>query len=239
MMNEAVMNMLKIDKIKDSIAEINMKESDKAIILNLVALNSSKSLGSLKRKLKSRYEDAYNLLILLDEFTQEQVTEVLKEMPEIPKEDILNFCKRLEIEHSLGVNMVIAKDSTLLAELRNTFFSSLDRFNEHNCVFIDADINGATYKETELIDGYKLIEFNFVLYGLHLNNVKQISEILDKQTENISGALTSVIEGFTKKYKNKDKYKTAKKFAKEIYKDKCDDKCVIKALGALVESGLL
>mgnify|MGYP006971979221 CR=1 FL=1 len=53
MMNEAVMNMIRIDKIKDTIAEIDIKESDKAIILNLIALNSSKSLGTLKRKLKS------------------------------------------------------------------------------------------------------------------------------------------------------------------------------------------
>ena len=239
MMDEAVMNMLKIDKIKDSIAEINIKESDKAIILNLVALNSSKSLGALKRKLKSKYEDAYNLLITLDEFSQEQVANVLKEMSEIPRGDILDFCKKLEIEHSLGNNMAVVKDTSTLAEFKNTFFSSLDRFKEHNCAFIDIDTDGATYKETELIDGYKLVEFNFVLYGLHLNNIKQISEVLDKQTKNINGALTSIVEGFTKKYKDNKEYKTAKKFAKEIYKDKCDDEHILKALGSLVESGLL
>lgn len=239
MMNEAVMNMLKIDKIKDSIAEINMKESDKAIILNLVALNSSKSLGSLKRKLKSRYEDAYNLLILLDEFTQEQVTEVLKEMPEIPKEDILNFCKRLEIEHSLGVNMVIAKDNSILAGIKKALYSPLDKFSEGNCLFIDVDFKSPSYKETELLGDYKLIEYEFVLYGLYMSNIKQISEILDKQKNNPKLAFNTSLNKFLEEFKNKKGYKIAKKFAKEIYKDKCDDTHIIKALGALVESGLI
>lgn len=239
MMNEAVMNMLKIDKIKDSIAEINMKESDKAIILNLVALNSSKSLGSLKRKLKSRYEDAYNLLILLDEFSQEQVTEALKEMPEIPKEDILEFCKKLEIEHSLGVNMVIAKNKSILANIKETLYSPLNKFSEGNCLFIDVDFTSPSYKETELLGDYKLIEYEFVLYGLYMANIKQISEILDKQKDNPKIAFNSSLNKYLEEFKDADEYKTAKKFAKEIYKDKCDDKCVIKALGALVESGLL
>ena len=38
-------------------------------------------------------------------------------MPEIPKEDILEFCKKIEIEHSLGVNMIIAKDKSILADI--------------------------------------------------------------------------------------------------------------------------
>ena len=239
MMNEAVMNMLKIEKIKDSIAEIGIKESDKAIILNLVALNSSKSLGTLKRKLKSRYEDAYNLLVLLDEFSQEQIAEVLKEMPEIPKEDILEFCKKIEIEHSLGVNMVIAKDNTILAGINKALYSPLDKFSQGNCLFIDIDYKSPSYKETELLGDYKLIEYEFVLYGLYMSNVKQISEILDKQKDNPKIPFNTSLNKFLDEFKNKKGYKTAKKFAKEIYKDKCDDTHIIKALGALVESSLI
>lgn len=239
MMNEAVMNMLKIEKIKDTIAEIDIRESDKAIILNLVALNSSKSLGTLKRKLKSRYEDAYNLLILLDEFSQEQIAEVLKEMPEIPKEDILEFCKKIEIEHSLGVNMVIAKDKSILAGIKKALYSPLNKFSEGNCLFVDIDFKSPSYKETELLGDYKLIEYEFVLYGLYMANVKQISEILDKQKDNPKIAFNSSLNKFIDEYKNKKGYKTAKKFAKELYKDKCDDEHIIKALGALVESGLI
>ena len=239
MMNEAVMNMIKIDKIKDTIAEIDIKESDKAIILNLIALNSSKSLGTLKRKLKAKYEDAYNLLILLDEFSQEQIAEVLKEMPEIPKEDILEFCKKLEIAHPLGMNMVIAKDQSILADIKKALYSPLDKFSQGNCLFVDIDYKSPSYKETELLGDYKLIEYEFVLYGLYMSNVKQISEILDKQKDNPKIPFNASLKKFLDEYKNKKVYKTAKKFAKEIYKDKCDDTHIIKALGALVESGLI
>lgn len=214
-----------------------ISECDKSILCQMFCLNSSKDIGVIKRKLKSKYEEAYKLISYIDNLGLEEITKVKENFESPSKDDILAFCNRIDLRYNLGHGDAIATTKKTLEEIKNILFSSLDSFAENNSAFLDIDENSII--EEKLIDGYSLYTFNFVLYGLHLNTLNEIEKILNNCKDNIEKIFEQSFGQFTQLLSSTDKYKTAVKFDKSLNKDKSDNRTLIKSMCGLVKANLI
>lgn len=214
-----------------------IRECDKAILCQLSYLNSSKDIGTIKRRLKSRYKDAYQLMSYLDNLSLQELTRVIEKFGTPNKVDILDFCERLGLTHDLGDGYLIATTREALEQSKNALFSSLDSFTENNCAFLDIKENSIT--EEKLINGYNFYSFSFVLYGLHVNTMNEIEQIFGGSKDNLAKLFEHSFNKFKQSLCETDEYKTAVKFDKSLNKDKSDNNTLIKSISGLVKANLI